>query len=183
MRGPDDVSSIALDAVIVGEIHEFNATLSDPVRSLEDRRFTLRLLIHCVEDMHIPMHVGDNHDRGGNDTQIRFYDRGMNMHSLWDSGIIERVSKDEDYWFRALTVLPSLQSLDTTMEGAVEDWATESLLAAREAYQDPTTGQRIKPGAKLGDAYFEKSLPVVRQRLHQAGVRLAKVLNEAFDPH
>ena len=37
--------------------------------------------------------------------------------------------------------------------GSVEDWATESLLAARQAYQDPATGQRMKPGAKLGDAY------------------------------
>jgi hypothetical protein len=41
--------------------------------------------------------------------------------------------------------------------------------------------QRIKPGAKLGDAYQEKSLPVVRQRMFRAGVRLAKVLNECFE--
>jgi hypothetical protein len=40
--------------------------------------------------------------------------------------------------------------------------------------------QRIKPGAKLADAYLEKSLPVVRRRLYLAGVRLAGVLNEAF---
>jgi hypothetical protein len=60
--------------------------------------------------------------------------------------------------------------------------ATESLLAARAAYQDPATGQRIKPGAKLGDAYQERSLPVVKQRLYQAGVRLAGVLNEALRP-
>ena len=38
----------------------------------------------------MPMHVGDNHDEGGNDTQVRFFDRGTNMHSLWDSGMIER---------------------------------------------------------------------------------------------
>jgi hypothetical protein len=36
--------------------------------------------------------------------------------------------------------------------GSVEDWATESVLAPREAYQDPATGQRMKPGAKLGEA-------------------------------
>jgi len=54
------------------------------------------------------------------------------------------------------------------------------LLASREAYHDPTTKQRIKSGAELGDAYLEKSLPVVRQRLYQAGVRLTRVLNEAF---
>ena len=166
---------------MVDKINEFRAVLKDPTKSKEDRRFALRFLIHCVEDMHMPMHVGDNHDRGGNDTQVRFFDRGMNMHSFWDSGIIERVSRNEDYWLKELTVLPTPQSRDTTAEGTVEDWATESLLAAREAYQDPTTKQRIKPGTKLGQAYLDKSLPVVRQRLYQAGVRLARVLNEAFN--
>jgi hypothetical protein len=53
-------------------------------------------------------------------------------------------------------------------------------VAARAAYQVPETGKRLKPGQKLSDAYVNANLPVVRQRLYQAGVRLAKVLNEAF---
>ena len=67
---------------VVDKINEFKATLKDKTKSVEDRRFALRFLIHCVEDMHMPMHVGDNHDRGGNDTQVRFFDRGTNMHRL-----------------------------------------------------------------------------------------------------
>jgi hypothetical protein len=39
---------------------------------------------------------------------------------------------------------------------------------------------RIKPGQKLADSYREANLPVVRRRLYQAGVRLARVLNDAF---
>jgi hypothetical protein len=54
------------------------------------------------------------------------------------------------------------------------------LLAAREAYQDPVTGKRIKSGTKLGTQYQDKNLPVVRRRLAQAGLRLAWVLNDAF---
>jgi nuclease S1 len=64
----------------------------------------------------------------------------------------------------------------------VEDWATESLLAAREAYKDPATGQRMKPGAKLADDYQAKSLPVAKRRLYQAGARLAWVLNDTLRP-
>jgi hypothetical protein len=45
---------------------------------------------------------------------------------------------------------------------------TESLLSARDAYQDPATGQRIKPGAKLRDAYQAPDLPVAQRRLDQA---------------
>jgi hypothetical protein len=44
------------------------------------------------------------------------------------------------------------------MKGTVQDWATESLLAARQAYQVPETGLRVKPGQKLGDAYKAASL-------------------------
>jgi hypothetical protein len=89
--------------------------------SVEDRRFALRFLIHCVEDMHQPCHVGDNHDRGGNDTQVRFFERGTNLHSLWGTDMFERFSKSEDEWLKELTVLASPQSQDTASEGPVED--------------------------------------------------------------
>jgi hypothetical protein len=66
--------------------------------------------------------------------------------------------------------------------GFVEDWAKESLLAAREAYQDPATGRRIKSGTKLGDDHQARSLPVAKRRLRQAGARLARVLNDTLRP-
>ena len=66
------------------------------------------------------------------------------------------------------------------MAGTVEEWATESLLAARAAYQDPATGRKIKAGHKLADSYQAANLPVARRRLYQGGVRLAMVLNEVF---
>ncbi len=165
---------------IVDKIHEFQATLKDPSRSIEDRRFALRYLIHCVEDLHQPLHVGDNHDKGGNRTQVRFYNRGTNMHRLWDSDMIERAGDGEDFWLADLAPLDTPENREAAMKGSVEDWATESLLAAREAYRVPETGMRIKPGQKLADSYREANLPVVRRRLYQAGVRLARVLNDAF---
>ncbi len=163
---------------VVDKIKEFKATLKDKSKPDEERRHALRFLIHFVEDMHMPMHVGDNHDRGGNDTRMQFNGRGTNMHSLWDGGLLARMSNDEDYWLKELTVLPSSQTPEDA--GTVEDWATESLHAAREAYQNPLTGQRLKSGAKLGKEYFEKNLPVAKDRLYKAGVRLAKVLNECL---
>ena len=52
---------------VVDKINEFKVIMKDQAKSVEDRRFALRFLIHCVEDMHQPMHVGDNHDKGGNE--------------------------------------------------------------------------------------------------------------------
>jgi nuclease S1 len=39
------------------------------------------------------------------------------------------------------------------MAGTVEEWATESLLAARAAYQVPGTDKRLKSGQKLAEEY------------------------------
>jgi nuclease S1 len=66
------------------------------------------------------------------------------------------------------------------MRGTVEAWATESLLAAREAYKVPEAGLRLKSGQKLSDAYLDANLPVVRRRLYQASVRLATVRNDSW---
>jgi len=76
--------------------------------------------------------------------------------------------------------LDTLENREAASRGMVEDWATESLLAARAAYQVPETGKRIKPRLKLAESFQEANLPVVRRRLYHAGVRLALVLNEAF---
>ena len=76
---------VSTKGCVVDKINEFKLTLKDTSKSVEDRRFALRFLIHCIEDMHQPCHVGDNHDKGGNQTQVRFFDRGTNMHALWDT--------------------------------------------------------------------------------------------------
>jgi hypothetical protein len=164
----------------VDKINEFRLVVKDKSKSIEERRFALRILLHCIEDLHQPCHVGDNHDKGGNLTQVRWFDRGSNMHRVWDSGIIERAGNTEDFWLADLAELDTAENRTAWMAGTVEDWATESLIAAREAYQLPGTDKRLKSGQKLGDEYQAKHLPVVRRRLCQAGLRLAMVLNEAF---
>ena len=56
------------------------------------------------------------------------------------------------------------------------DWATESFkLAYSNAYVVPENG-------KLGEAYYRRNIQVVNQRLALAGLRLAAVLNDVFDP-
>jgi nuclease S1 len=165
---------------IVPKIREFKAVLKDRSRPIEERRIALRFLIHLVEDLHMPLHVGDNHDRGGNDTQIQFLGQGTNMHRLWDGDMIGRVCTDEECWLIDLAAMDTPEARTRAMAGTVEDWATESLLAAREAYKDPATGRKIQAGTKLGEPYQVANLPVARRRLYQAGVRLAMVLNEVF---
>jgi hypothetical protein len=140
----------------------------------------LRFLVHCIEDLHQPLHVGDNGDKGGNRSQVRWFGRGSNMHRVWDSGIIERAGTTEEFWLTDLAELDTAENRAAWMSGTVEEWATESPLAARAAYLIPGTDKPLRSGQKLGDDYQAAQLPVVRRRLCQAGLRLAMVLNDVF---
>lgn len=56
------------------------------------------------------------------------------------------------------------------------DWATEShILAHSHAYVIPKNG-------RIGDIYYRRNITVANSRLAMAGVRLAAVLNEIYDP-
>jgi hypothetical protein len=154
--------------------------LKDKTRTRAERQQALRFLIHLVGDLHMPMHVGDNSDAGGNKTQIRFFGKGSNMHALWDTLMIEHETKDEETWLKTLAELHTDENRKAWQTGTVEDWATESLLAARKAYEVPVKGGRIKSGQTIGSAYLDANMGTVRERLAQAGVRMASVLNEAL---
>ena len=55
------------------------------------------------------MHVGDNRDKAGNQTQVRFFD---NMHRLWDTDMIERTLWSGD-------TIPDLPTLRASIASAL----------------------------------------------------------------
>src|SRR5262249_28191973 len=124
---------------LVPKIRELRVTLKDRSKSVEERRQALRFLVHFVEDLHMPLHVGENHDRGGNSLQVRWFDQGSNLHRVWDSGIIDHTGRGEDGWLADLITMDTAEARGNARVGTVEDWATESIIAARLAYQDPVT--------------------------------------------
>ncbi len=62
-----------------------------------EKIIALRYLVHVVGDIHQPLHVGNGYDRGANGCKIKWEDsidgklmmRNMNLHSFWDSEIVE----------------------------------------------------------------------------------------------
>ena len=165
---------------VVSKVEEFARVVADPTTPLEQRRVALRFLVHFVQDLHQPLHVGDRGDRGGNDLQVRFFGRGSNLHHVWDTGLIERAYDDETELAHDLDTLADGPISACWASGTIDQWATESLMAARLAYLNPADATPLRPGAKLGGAYQESNLPIARLRLAQSGVRLAAVLNEAL---
>jgi hypothetical protein len=165
---------------VVEKIREYRRILSDRRRPARERREALRWLVHLIQDVHQPLHVGDNRDRGGNTTQVLFEGRSYNLHYFWDNVLVREANRDERAWLDDLTEMLSARNLSRWSAGEPEDWANESLEAARRAYTDPVSGRVIRSGDRLGDAYFRAVEPIVRERLAQAAVRTALVLNEVF---
>jgi nuclease S1 len=165
---------------VVSKIHELRTMLTNDAAPRDERRQALRLLVHLVEDLHQPLHVGNRNDRGGNDLQVQFFGRGTNLHRLWDDDIVERHSTEESTWVAELDALAKTDAARAWTKGTVESWADESLALARRAYASPGSAEPLRPGAKLGQDYFDDALPAVRRRLAQAAVRLASMLNEIF---
>jgi nuclease S1 len=146
------------------------------------RQKALKYLIHFVGDLHQPLHAGDNHDRGGNDVQVEFlgqtinpYNRKpWNLHAVWDSGILEEHDRDAHHYADRLNAWLRSQLEGAFQDGSVVDWAVESHDIAKDhVYVLPEN-------RKLGDDYYRANVPVVDQQLAKAGVRIAKLLNEAL---
>ena len=89
------------------------------------------------------------------------------MHRLWDSDMIDRTHRSDDAWLADLAALDTPENRQQALKVTVEDWATESLLAAWQAYQVPRTGCGSSPVPSWAIRYLEANLPVVRQRLYQ----------------
>jgi nuclease S1 len=171
----DPNASYADSDCIVAKIDYFTKVLSGRSSSA-DRTEALRFLIHLVGDIHDPMHCVDNNDAGGNKVKLTFFGDSTNLHSVWDSGIIERSIKGkESYYAKSLESKFEGQKSALLKGGTPQDWAWEShAVAVYSAYSLP-------PGKVLSEYYFQTNAPVVDAQLFAAGIRLAALLNQILD--
>ena len=130
-------------------------------------------MIHLVGDIHQPLHVGRAEDRGGNDIKVKFFDKKSNLHSVWDSDMINnyRISFTE-FSNHLINIYDSNKNF---IIGDAEVWANESQDLVKDIYST------VKSGDRLGYEYIYLNFPIVKQRLYQGGIRLGHLLNEIFD--
>ena len=175
-----DAKFVPKEGCVVTKIDDFRKILADPNAPKAERQKALKFLVHFVQDMHQPVHVGHRDDRGGNQLQVQFFGEGSNLHSVWDSGLLNKANHTEAQWVDLLSKEITPELTDSWSKGDPTDWATESLKIAGGAYLDRPSNLALKKGAKLGQPYEDANLPLAERRLEQAGVRLAWILNAIF---
>ena len=176
------------------------------------RAEAIRYLIHFIGDLHMPLHAATNNDEGGNCVPVQYFRRvpneqdrsySPNLHSLWDSTIVERDMEGADPREYSDFLEKSFAHDFARWQNAgihPDDWAWESFeLAQSVAYgklhpkdpvekfvpvhactDDNNVGERLlHMHFAVGAKYQDAARRVIEERLAQAGVRLAIVLNEA----
>jgi len=147
--------------------------LKDPARTREEKVFALKFIVHLVGDVHQPLHAGHAEDQGGNKIKVTLRGKESNLHSVWDSGIIEATR---------LTYSEMAEEYDYADKAQVNKWQKDKIsLWLFESYQ---LSEGIYAEAEktpvFSNAYPLHQRDTVKERVQQAGIRLAGVLNNAF---
>lgn len=139
----------------------------------DDKAFYLKLLIHLIGDLHQPMHIGLEEDRGGNDFKVQWFYNDTNLHSVWDSKMIDQygmsyteLAKNADYVTKS--------QIKYIQKGSIIDWVNETHQLTKQVYKN------VEPNENLRYRYSYDNFKTVRSQLQKAGIRLAKVLNDLF---
>jgi S1/P1 Nuclease len=154
------------DGCVTRAIEEQRSILKDRSADPSKRAEAIRYLIHFVGDMHQPLHVINNGDKGGNCVPVKYLhheplpnpehperdDYSPNLHQIWDTEIVERdmeVSSPHRY---ADELEEKFRAEGAAWEAAgihVENWAWEvHERAESEVYDAFSTKIPIEPEVK-----------------------------------
>ncbi|MGV9004439.1 S1/P1 nuclease [Flavobacterium sp.] len=138
--------------------------------SKEEIKTKICIVFHLVGDLYQPLHVGYAEDKGGNKFQVSFYGRGTNLHSFYDTGIIE---------YRNITLPQCLNAKSYSKEELAQiekidvvEWANQSRSFIPNIYK---TNAR-----KIDEPYVDRNTIIIKEQIQKAGIRLASVVKEIF---
>ncbi|HET6255750.1 MAG TPA: S1/P1 nuclease [Puia sp.] len=165
MTQPNVYSALLQQEKILG------ATTSTREQKVE----ALKFIVHFVGDLHQPMHVSREEDKGGNTIQLNYDGNGTNLHALWDSKLIDH---------QGLTYEQMADKYDHATPAEIRQWQSEPLIQwIWESYQASSKLYEEVDAMKtraIDDSYYQAHIAIVQDRIEKAGIRLAGVLNEIF---
>ncbi len=184
--------------------------LADPAKGYysNSRYEALKYAVHIVGDLEQPLHCIDDDDQGGNAKNVTWIDgQQWKLHGVWDSGMLnENVARakkaDPDFSrthddaidyaeyllktmspemkkFAAEESAPKSASAAVIERSEIVRWARESHKIAERGYDDLPAPKNNQYDLSDG-GYYNKHRADVDTQLIRAGVRLARVLNEAL---
>ena len=158
---------------VYNQILVLSKTLKNKNLPKEERKTALKFLIHLMGDMAQPLHTGRAEDLGGNKIEITYFGSKTNLHSLWDSKLIDSQKYSYTEYAEILDT-KSEEEIKRIQSGTLMDWLYDSHKAANKIYAATPHGERVSY------AYQYKFNDVLEGQLLNGGLRLAKLLNDIF---
>ena len=156
---------------VLEAISRFELVLAERTQPKAERVQALKWLSHLVGDLHQPLHVGRGDDHGGNDILVLWFNEPTNLHTVWDSKMID----SGELSFSEIADLLDHATPDEVRRwqaSGPREWATESQQLRDACYE---LGDR-----RLSFRYLHDRGATVQRRLLQAGIRLAGELNRVL---
>jgi hypothetical protein len=149
--------------------------LGSSTSSRQEKIEALKYIVHFVGDLHQPMHVSREEDKGGNTIQVNYDGQGTNLHALWDSKLIDH---------QGLTFEQMAEKYDQVSAAQVKAWQSEPLIEwIWESYEISSKLYAeidALNNRTIDDSYYQAHIGIIGERIEKAGVRLAGVLNQIF---
>ncbi|XP_006454549.1 hypothetical protein AGABI2DRAFT_214751 [Agaricus bisporus var. bisporus H97] len=192
---------------ILGAIANYTTRVADTHLSAVQRQEALKFLDHFIGDIAQPLHV-ENIAAGGNGIDAKCNGSSTNLHSVWDSGMINRLlpskyNNSVTTWAAALVT--RIKSGSYKCEAS--NWiACSSTTETVSKNHDSHVKHDIIPlecplvwakdsnmfgcsvvfnftsGQDLcTSSYYDEAIPVIEKQIAKAGYRLAAWLNSIFD--
>jgi hypothetical protein len=164
---------------VVSRLEAFEQVLANPAASRESRLLALKFVLHLTGDLHQPLHLADNHDRGGNCVRIA---SGEPLHRYWDDAVVEEIGFDARDAAARLRADLNPARVRAWEKGSIRDWALETHdVALKAAYALPLApGCGSGPPIALPPGYGPRAAAAAREQIQKAGVRLGLLLNRAL---
>jgi phage tail protein X len=187
---PFDQASACRDGnCISAQIERNMRLLANRQLPVRERIFALAFVVHLLGDLHQPMHAGDRGDLGGNRLAMSY---GLiagrtNLHTIWDGYLADRGISQSAGGPRGILSELNPEQLATMRTGTVTDWARESWQVSHDfayatALADPCGPSPPPERPVMSEETTRRLVPVVRQQVARGGLRLARLLDEAFQP-
>jgi hypothetical protein len=165
---------------VVSALNELTRQLTENYDNLTDsiRVDYVKMIVHLVGDLHCPMHAGRLSDRGGNGTKVKWFGQKTNLHSVFDSKMIES-SRRWGYqeWVEQLD-RKDRKFKKAAAQGSYEDWFMGTVNNAAEIYDYVERQDEAEPN--LSYQFVYDFSPMLEESLTLGGYRLAYVLNTIF---
>ena len=176
----DEVGHVPGGDILIA-IKRFYGQLTEGEIAQNKKIEALRFFMHFAQDLHQPLHVGRQSDRGGNSATIQWFDatKTKNLHWVWDTGMIATKNLTTDQYAQLLDQA-SPQKMQEWQRSDFPDWAEESKALRQQVYT--FNHEKQYQVVAVGQPYVDRNIAHLEERLVMSGIRLAGRLNKIFDP-